>query len=47
MTLVCASEGETGLREAGEAGAWVAHGDDQTMTQGLHSGVTEEQTSEN
>lgn len=42
MTLVCASEGETGLREVGEASAWVAHVDDQTVTQG-----PEGQTSEN
>lgn len=47
MTLVCAREGETAVRDTGEAGAWVAPVEDQSMTQGLHSGMKEGQTSEN
>lgn len=41
MILACASEGETAVRDAGEAGAWVAPVEDQSMTQGLHSGMKE------
>lgn len=41
LTFACASEGETAVRDAGEAGAWVAPVEDQSMTQGLHSGMKE------